>query len=386
MSGTHRSEADGRWLTTGPGRSISSKFGFLRASKKSVPATSLTNSKTKTTSASVPPLPKSSLGSHVTDPDGGSSIARKDTTAARRRSAELTNLVKRAPVLPSEAPPTSFLAQGQPQKSRHASSSASTVLSSASSKIRPRPRIPDFDAPTGSKVSTSSVTTLGLPKTGSIGATGSGSSGKSMRKQSQADIIRSARPAPPPPSEVEAVASDKNPTQGVMLPPSSTMKRSSTLYNPTASSLARMQATVKPSMTRPPPVPPPPSISTSKPFGQGSSRGNKNLFASNFNIPKPHPSPAPVGQSSITSPNLGKGPSAPGARTPLRPTSLAAARARAKASGLSAVKSKGNLKGEVDMQRRKAEIRAKQERMAEERGLREMLGQVGGSAGVGQAM
>jgi hypothetical protein len=50
------------------------------------------------------------------------------------------------------------------------------------------------------------------------------------------------------------------------------------------------------------------------------------------------------------------------------------------------VKSKGNLKGEVNMQRRKAEIRAKQERMAEERGLREMLGQVGGSAGVGQAM
>lgn len=369
----------------GPGRAISSKFGFLRASKKPVPATSLTNSMTKTSSASVPPLPKSSLGSHVTDLASRSSITRKETTAPRRRSAELTNLVKRAPVLPSEAPPTSFLAQGQPQKTRHASSSASTVLSSASSKIRPRPRIPDFDAPKGSKISTSSVTTLGLPK---IGSTGSGSSGKSMRKQSQADIIRSARIAPPPPSESEAVPSDKNASQGAsaMLPPSSTMKRSSTLYNPTASSLARMQATVKPNTARPLPVPPPPSISTSKPFGQGSSRGNENLFASNFNIPKPQASPAAIGLSSITSPNLGKAPSAPGARTPLRPSSLAAARARAKASGLSAVKSKGNLKGEVEMQRRKAEIKAKQERMAEERGLREMLGQVGGGAGVGQAM
>jgi hypothetical protein len=384
VSGTCRSEADGRLLMTGSGRAISNKFGFLRASKKPVPVASLTGSTTKASSTTVPPLPKSSLGSHVADPAGGSSITRKDTSA-RRRSAELTNLVKRAPVLPSEAPPTSFLAQGQPQKSRHASSSASTVLSSASSKIRPRPRIPDFDAPKGSKISTSPVTTLGLPKTGS---TGSGSSGKSMRKQSQADIIRSARPAPPPPSDVEAAPSDKNASQGAsaMLPPSSIMKRSSTLYNPTASSLARMQATVKPSTARPLPVPPPPSISTSKPFGQGSSRGSENLFASNFHIPKPQASPATIGQSSITSPNLGKAPPAPGARTPLRPTALAAARARAKASGLSAVKSKGNLKGEVEMQRRKAEIKAKQERMAEERGLREMLGQVGGSAGVGQAM
>jgi hypothetical protein len=66
---------------------------------------------------------------------------------------------------------------------------------------------------------------------------------------------------------------------------------------------------------------------------------------------------------------------------------LAASRARAKASGLSAVKSKGDLKGEVNAQRRRAEIRAKQERMGEERALREMLGGMGsGSGGEGDSV
>ena len=62
------------------------------------------------------------------------------------------------------------------------------------------------------------------------------------------------------------------------------------------------------------------------------------------------------------------------ASAPLRmPISPFKARNRATASGLNAVKSRGNLKDEVFMQQRRAEIKARQERLIEERGLREML-------------
>lgn len=55
----------------------------------------------------------------------------------------------------------------------------------------------------------------------------------------------------------------------------------------------------------------------------------------------------------------------------------AASRMRHKNSGLTAIKSKGNLREEVEVQRRKAEMRAKAERRVEERELREMLGDLG---------
>jgi hypothetical protein len=71
VSGTRRQ------LILGSGIAISSKFGFLKASKKPVPVTSSTSS-----TAPVPPLPKSSLGSHVADPTGGSSTTRKETAGA----------------------------------------------------------------------------------------------------------------------------------------------------------------------------------------------------------------------------------------------------------------------------------------------------------------
>ena len=47
----------------------------------------------------------------------------------------------------------------------------------------------------------------------------------------------------------------------------------------------------------------------------------------------------------------------------------------------SGVRSRGDLKGEVDAQRRKAELRGRVERRAEERELREMLGGLGGGVG-----
>jgi hypothetical protein len=46
---------------------------------------------------------------------------------------------------------------------------------------------------------------------------------------------------------------------------------------------------------------------------------------------------------------------------------------------LAAIKSRGNLKEEADVQRRKAEIKAKSERRVEEKELREMLGDLKGN-------
>jgi hypothetical protein len=46
-------------------------------------------------------------------------------------------------------------------------------------------------------------------------------------------------------------------------------------------------------------------------------------------------------------------------------------------------KSRGDLKGEVDAQRRKAELRGRMERRQEEKELREMLGGLGGDMEMG---
>jgi hypothetical protein len=61
-------------------------------------------------------------------------------------------------------------------------------------------------------------------------------------------------------------------------------------------------------------------------------------------------------------------------KTPSKQTSSSALRARHKASGLSAVKSKGDVRGDADVAARRAEIKARQQRIGEERELRELLG------------
>jgi len=74
-------------------------------------------------------------------------------------------------------------------------------------------------------------------------------------------------------------------------------------------------------------------------------------------------------------------PTASPARIPGKSQSSSALRVRQKASGLSAVKSKGNLRAEKEVEARRAAIRAKQQRIGQERELREMLG--GGPGAIG---
>jgi len=256
------------------------------------------------------------------------SLRRSQTSTHRDQSAKLSQNYK-----------------AQPSTYGSRSSSAATILSTVSTN-QSRPKVPDF-GPAG-RLAPPTRNTLGLPKSSSL------SSSVSMKKQSQADMIRQARPAPPPP-----VHNQRKPSHST----APGLTRSSTLLAPTASSLARMQATVKPPLARPLPVPPIPATPrfapTSQPFGTASSREHL-LFESNFNLPKPAPST--VSHKSST-------------RMIKSPTK---SRMRAQASGLSAVKSKGNLRGEVELQQRRAEIKARQERLAEERGLRALLGEIPG--------
>lgn len=130
-----------------------------------------------------------------------------------------------------------------------------------------------------------------------------------------------------------------------------------------------------------------PSIVMHNPYGRGESR--ENLFEENFNLAPPSliPScspPAPSAHRPLPIPGRQPGgpksalsSPAPPPRSPLKPvttTAAAAGRIRHKKSGIAAVKSRGNLKEEIEVQRRKAEIKAKTERRQEERELREMLG------------
>ena len=57
------------------------------------------------------------------------------------------------------------------------------------------------------------------------------------------------------------------------------------------------------------------------------------------------------------------------------PIQSARAAARARGSGLTAVKSRGNLKAELEVQARRNEIKARRERITEQRRLEDMLGQ-----------
>ena len=234
-------------------------------------------------------------------------------------------------------------------------SASAQTCASTGSKTPTRPKLPEFGA--------ARVESLGLP----IAPLNASISTESVRKQSHADIIRKARAAPAPPS-ITAPATWLSSSAGpsAVMPSEATKaaKRTSTLYQPTASSLARMQATVKPP-ARTLPAALPRQISTTKPFGEASSR-----FDASLNLPDPLTrfAPKPMVKSDLKSI-----PASP-MKTPGKTASSAALRLRHKQSGLSAVKSKGNLRAESEVNARRNEIRARQARLGEERELRAMLG------------
>jgi hypothetical protein len=150
--------------------------------------------------------------------------------------------------------------------------------------------------------------------------------------------------------------------------------RTSTLHQPTKSSLARMQATIRPTDSRPLAQAPARDLIT--PYGKGSSRGS--MYDESFNAPDPslsacsQPMPAHVLKPAMRN-NFPASPARGAGGTPKKTASAAAMHARHRASGLSAVKSRGNMKSDADVAARRADIRAKQQRMEEERELRDLL-------------
>lgn len=168
--------------------------------------------------------------------------------------------------------------------------------------------------------------------------------------------------------------------------------RSSTLLAPTASSLARMQATVKPPARRPLPVPPkgasapPPSsamspnailpnLTVAQPFGEAASRANY-LFESNFHISPADGTklPLPSSKSKVDVNSPLKSPTKrPLPATPKSPIRAQRSANRARASGLNAIKAAGHTNN-ADVARRRTEMRGKQERLTQEKELRMMLG------------
>lgn len=297
------------------------------------------------------------------------------------------------------------------------STSAQTVISQTGSKTPRRAGIPDFAPPSVTNRESSGTTSLvstnslGLPEPSSpfgrpsLPSSSRGSStSRAMKTQSQAELIRNARSAPLPPKHETIdktypvlAATQKASTASLgstPKPPTSIIHRHSTLFRPTVSSLARMQATVRPKADIPPPtISPTPSalvtpamrqkqvlqkrdgdpvdpvemvaashpIKPIQPFGNATSR--ENAFETNI-MSKPAATLCKGG------PSHGKG-----IMKKQSSASLAAARARAKASGLKAVKSRGDLRErEKERRRKKDEMRVLSCRKKEERELREMLG------------
>lgn len=193
----------------------------------------------------------------------------------------------------------------------------------------------------------------------------------SLRNREHAEVIRNARPAPPPP-----VSSGAQPTS---LKHSTTTSR---LYAPTASSLARMQATVKPAGTRPLSVVHTKPLSTTQAFGTASTRENGGPFSANFNVNKPIPAPpSTMTTSSMKSPPASavlraKGTPGGPPRSPLKAVSRIRPR-QTGGVGMSPMKSKGDMRREVEVQAKRAGIKARQERRGEERDLQRMLGSGG---------
>ncbi|WOO83497.1 uncharacterized protein LOC62_05G007018 [Vanrija pseudolonga] len=129
-----------------------------------------------------------------------------------------------------------------------------------------------------------------------------------------------------------------------------------------------------------------PQIPTVLAFGEAASRTNR-LFESNFHMSQPvvgtakrslPVTPASAGPFAAASPAAVeklKSPSKAGSvySSPAKAGSISATRARDRTSGVAALKSKGHHDDKAVAQRR-AEIKARQERLATERELRRMLG------------
>ncbi|WVQ75485.1 hypothetical protein IAR50_005110 [Cryptococcus sp. DSM 104548] len=412
------------------GRGNSMKFAFLK--KKSTLGPDSLSASSSLPSISHPrPLPR------ATSP--GPEIVANNTSLS---SSTHKRLVK-----PSNH-------KDQTQKDKGRSTSAQTMASRASGRTPKRSRIPDFAPPLpsekqGEQASLDATNTLGLPKSSSAVKSWSGgssaSAARAYKRPSQVDLLRNARPAPLPSAAVQSsqqksrlpssvsnrvlssslapeaksrlpssITQTAEPNSRIpsssssrslatpsvpRAPPASNPNRHSTLFQPTAASLARMQATVKPRIDRPlPTVPSTPSavvepavqpaqakenksdnadmevISPSisfkaiQPFGNASSR--ENAFESNFMF-----KPSPMNKGSLN----GKASTGPKSTLMKKGStasiSAVAARNRARSNGLNAMKSKGDLREkEQEMKRRKEEMKATMERRKEERELREMLG------------
>ena len=360
-------------LLTGLGRGLASRFGFLNRKKR------VSRSAQTPPTALIVSNPRSLMTSSNTS-------STRPTISSSMRDQGAVSQLRSA----SGRPQAGQSNNTRQQKNRAPSTSAPSVLSTTS-RIKVRPKLPEFGAPAVPVSTGGSVNAIGLPV--DTTTKGSVSSTMSARKQSQAEIIRKARPAPAPPAamslgkvELTATGAVKD-TKILSASTSSTAnKRVSTLTQPTAASTARMQATVKPSLDRPLPSLPKPKIETSKPFGRGSSRDD-STFDTSFNVPKPFlppPSafPSPPQHTALTR----VGGTTPGRlRGPLRSTtnlkspgksprggSVAGQRAREKA-GMN-IKARGDTRAAMEATHKRVEVKARQERLAEERALRDMLG------------
>ncbi|KAL7421492.1 hypothetical protein Q5752_004379 [Cryptotrichosporon argae] len=352
----------------------------------------------------------------------------------------------------SSSKSSTLLAKSTSTLAAPTASSLSRSTASAQSSTLPLPRSRSSKAiPTRSQLPTSRTVSSASTASGLSGLSTASTISRSHelstgvpRKVSRAEAISAARPAPAPP----AASAARSPVPGLTpagwlspiarpsqapveqsrsafdrkMPAPSLPRSASTLYAPTAASLARMQATARPARPLPrtpgatsvapsaytfarpaqasgSPAPAPGALPIANLYGAGASRDN--LFATNFHLAPPAPlSPArqlPVPPlflaSDLTSAaGLKPAPWAPG-HTPLKPAhssdrvlsprtpksskipvrQASAQRVRARSGGLGTVKSKGDLKA-AEMERRRAEIRARQGRIVQEREIREMLG------------
>lgn len=344
-----------------------------------------------------------------------SSLARKPIIShPRPLSSKISTEVSHA----SRSSPQLSQSQGRQVrnlKNGGRTTSAQTAISQSSSKTLRRAAIPDFAPPSTTIQEASDKTSLvstnslgGLPKPPSPFRRCSNSSSnrgswttRAIKRHTQAELIRNARSAPPPPKYESINKADcvlavtqkvSTASLGSTTTPPCVVQRDSTLFRPTISSLARMQATVRPKADISlPKIPSTPSalvtpamqqkrakleregdsvemvassfsIKTIQPFGNASSRDK--AFQTNF-MSKPAATPCKGGAGH------GKGIMKKQSSAGL----AAAARARAKSSGLRAVKSRGDLREkEKEMKRKKEEMRVLSSRRKEERELKEMLG------------
>ncbi|OWZ39318.1 hypothetical protein C351_03917 [Cryptococcus neoformans c8] len=371
-----------------PDKNSPKRFGFLKKKTTTEPAVTLASSS----------LARKPIISH---PRPLSSKVSTEVSHASRSSPQLSQSQGR---------------QVRNLKNGGRTTSAQTAISQSSSKTPRRAAIPDFAPPSTTKQEASDKTSLvstnslgGIPKPPSPSRRCSNSSSnrgswttRAIKRHTQAELIRNARSAPPPPkyesinkADYVLAVTQKVSTASLgptTTPPPSVVQSDSTLFLPTISSLARMQATVRPKADISlPKIPSTPSalvtpakqqkrvkleregdsvemvassfsIKTIQPFGNASSRDK--AFETNF-MSKPAATPCKGGAGH------GKGIMKKQSSAGL----AAAARARAKSSGLRAVKSRGDLREkEKEMKRKKEEMRVLSSRRKEERELKEMLG------------